>query len=272
MTDVVVTPARFAARDAALYALSIGLGRDPLDPERLRYVCTVDGTLFPTAITALPDRSMEILAGLNIPLAQLLHGAEHLTLHRPILCDADLELTTSLCGMGEAPSGRGTLIDMETRVMQADDGMPLAIIRRTLFLGGQTGLGPPAPVRDGIAPPLTQRLTVDTASDQALLFRLNGDLNPLHSDPEFARRCGFPRPILHGLCSFGVVAAALMRHYHVPPDGLRQFAMRFRAPIYPGETLEVRTGQDAEQIFFTVSIPARGLIVADQGIMVRGDA
>jgi len=260
--------ARIEARDAALYALGIGMGRDPMDARDLRYVCGEDGAVFPTASTVLADGSMEVLEQLAVPVADVLHRAEYLTVHAPLRIGADLLLDSRLAGMGDAPSGRGSLIDVETIVRDAASGSLLATLRRSMYLRGRVGLGTATVEPSVPLPELGERAAAQTLPGQALLFRLNGDLNPLHSDPQAAREQGFERPILHGLCTYGMVAEALLRARGIAPDALREFTMRFTAPVYPGEALDIAFGEDERGLHFTVHVADRQVKVADRGLLV----
>jgi acyl dehydratase len=175
----------------------------------------------------------------------------------------------SLVDKGE---GRGALMVTEREVIDAATGDILALATATVFLRGDGGFGgpsgpvaPPHKMPEG-APDLA--IDLPTRPEQALYYRLNGDDNPLHADPAFAARAGFPRPILHGLCTFGVVAHALVRGLcGGEPGRIKKFGCRFSAPVFPGETIRTEIWRDGS---FRALVVERDVVVVNHGFAVFG--
>ncbi|MCP4228300.1 MAG: enoyl-CoA hydratase, partial [Actinomycetia bacterium] len=178
----------------------------------------------------------------DINLAMLLHGEQGITLHREIPVEGTLASTSTITGIWDKT--KGAVVDVETSSVLVDDGEPLFTTRTSLFLRGEGGWGgdrgPSVSVDiPDSAPDL--EITYRTRIDQALLYRLNGDRNPLHSDPLFAADGGFPKPILHGLCTYGFTGRALLNGLcDGDPGRFGSMDARFTSPVMPGETLTVR--------------------------------
>jgi acyl dehydratase len=235
---------RITPRDCVLYALSVGMGQDPLDQRQLDFVD------HHRALKVLP--SMAVVLGYpgfwlgnpetGVDAVKLVHGEQSIELLAPLPTDGEIIGRTRVTGLIDKGAGKGALLQSEKRITDAATGQLLAVTRSTTFLRGDGGFGGPAQV---VPPPnpmpeTPPDLTIDlpTRPEQALLYRLNGDDNPLHADPTLAAKAGFPRPILHGLCTLGVVTHALLRGLcNYDPERLRALGARFTAPVYPGETI-----------------------------------
>ncbi|MBX3528996.1 MAG: MaoC family dehydratase N-terminal domain-containing protein [Rhizobiaceae bacterium] len=249
--EIPPTEQRWSARDCALYALGVGLGSDPLDPRQLRFL---DGPYLQAAPT------MAVVLGYSgfwieqqptgIDASAVLHGEQRLELHRPLPSAGHARRVTRPTGVVDRGS-RGAQIFVSEAIEDADGGAPLATLSSSIFCRRDGGCGStreaPPPRR-----PLPQRaadltFAVPTLPQQALIYRLSGDLNPLHSDPAFARAAGFERPILHGLASFGIAGMALLgRLCDWEVSRFRALDVRFAGIVFPGEALEIdawRTGQ-----------------------------
>ena len=249
--------------DAIRYALGIGLGHDDLS-------FTTENTegvalrTVPTFGLVLGDYGTTVMSALEVDPAAVVHGAEEFTLHSPIPTQGRLTTTTTLTGVFD--KGSGALVTLETRATLSGDGRSLFTKTTSAFIRGYGGWGgdrgPSArwepPSRD---PECIVRLS--TSESQALLYRLSGDRNPLHSDPAFARRAGFDRPILHGLCTFGMAAAALLRTCcDGDPSRFVSVAGRFVAPVFPGDGLLVRIWSHAPGTArFQTEIPDRTMVI-----------
>ena len=256
-------------RDTILYALSVGLGQDPMDERQLDYV---DHRRSLRALPSLPV----VLAHPGFWLAdpatgvdalRLVHGEQEIELLQPLPVAGELLGRSRVTGLVDKGAGRGALLYSEKQVLDAGTGRVLAVTRSTTFLRGDGGFGGPAgPVRAAAAPPAGEPdVVVDlpTRPEAALLYRLNGDDNPLHSDPATAARAGFPRPILHGLCTLGVVAHALLRALGQYDAGrFRSLALRFSAPVFPGETIRTEIWRDGA---FRARVLEREVVVVNNG-------
>lgn len=266
-------PGGYTDRDSLLYAVAIGMGRDPLDPKELEYVCeTVGNRVVPTAATVLSRAQRGaggagLMAKMNFAL--LLHGEQRLTVHQPLPPAAETRVSNRTTGVYDKGAGKGALVTAETAVTLAD-GAPLFTLGSTMFFRGDGGFGGKS---DGapVPHPLPERAPdavcdMPGRDDQAMVYALCGDRNPLHRDPEFARKAGFDRPILHGLCSYGIACHAVLKTMlDYDQTRIRNFDVRFSAPVYPGETQTVEMWQDGDVISFRVRIKERDVVSINNG-------
>lgn len=231
---------RYTWRDQALYALGIGARKDEL----AHLYEGVEGGIkvFPTyAVVPAFAPIFELLGRANADLTMLVHGGQKVTAHRPAPPEAELETVATLVAVYDLK--RFAQLVIETRTTA--DGAPLFDTEWSLIVRGAGGFGGGRPPPDddrarlpkGAEPAWT--VTEETREEQALLYRLNGDVNPLHADPAFAARVGFEQgPILHGLCTYGHVARAVIRASAGGDAArLRTLSAQFRKPVWPGETL-----------------------------------
>lgn len=261
-----------ARKDAMLYALSVGVGQDPMDDWQRRFVFEKDLVALPTMAVVLGypgfwlgDRA----TGVNA--AKVLHGEQAITLHRPLPVEGVVVGRTRITGLVDRGAEKGAIL-YSARDLTDGEGTPLATLESTSVLRGDGGFGGPSgPVKQ--PHPIPERphdaaLTLATRPEQALLYRLNGDYNPLHADPAVAARGGFPRPILHGLCTLGVVGHALLRlACGGEPSRLRHLAVRFSAPVFPGETIETRVwSEHAGRFAFAARVTERDVTVINNGL------
>jgi acyl dehydratase len=235
------------SKDCLLYALGVGAGMDDPTGAELEFTTEntkgVDQRVLPSMAVVLQAGGLDIGALGTPDLTKMLHGSQGFTLHREIPTQGRLRTTGKITGIWD--KGAAAVVDMESETMLADTGDPLFTSRSSLFFRGEGGWGGdrgPSAAKQGAserAPDVT--ITYATRPDQALLYRLNGDRNPLHSDPDFAARGGFPKPILHGLCTYGFTGRALL-HGLCGGDPAKFVSMdaRFASPVMPGETLTVK--------------------------------
>ncbi|MBU6266793.1 MAG: MaoC family dehydratase N-terminal domain-containing protein [Sphingomonadales bacterium] len=273
-----VAPFDYEERDALLYALSIGMGQDPLDPAELAFVLEKPALrVVPTLASVLGAHAHEaglLWQGGLLDPASIVHGEERLELHRPLPAAGTLAGRKHVCDVVDKGAGRGAIITVR-KELHLGDGIPAITCDQRIFVrgGGGFGGGPgsftdlkPVPNR-----PADAMIHAQTRPEQALLYRLNGDRHLLHADPDFARRAGFERPILHGLCTYGIACRAVLAEAcgH-DPSRLRRFAARMSAPVYPGDTLATEVWRDGDQIAFRTTVPARGVTVLDCGAATIG--
>lgn len=265
-------PFAYSAKDAMLYALSIGMGEDE---GGLPFVYEKALQLVPTAVTVLGGSIMPLLApkaGLRkstLDFPKVVHGEQKIVIHRPLQPSDNLFTHTRTVGVADKGEGRGAVIVTETRWTDAE-GADVASLVNTIFARGDGGFGGPlaetarAAEQPARAPDLSVRLP--TRRDQALLYRLNGDGNPLHADPAVAALVGFPRPIMHGLCTYGLTCRAILQGV-LGYDGSRIFShdARFTAPLFPGETLRVDLWVDGDTIDFQATAVERDVAVIRNG-------
>lgn len=267
------TEHRYGWRDSILYALGLGYGLDPLDPRQLRFVDETKLMAVPTManVLAYPGFWMRDL-DTGIDWVRVVHGEQAMRLHRPLPTEGRMIGRSRIVGLVDKGEGRGALIYIERVVSDAATGEAVATLMQTTFCRGDGGFGggdatpprQPHPVPDR-APDLT--LSLPTHPQMALIYRLSGDFNPLHSDPEAARRAGYDRPILHGLATYGVTGHALMAAL-CDYDPTRVLAMegRVSAPVFPGETILTEIWREGPgEAAFRASVPARGAVVLNNG-------
>jgi acyl dehydratase len=241
--DVVGTTASggrstWTSTDALLYALGVGAGVDDL-AFTTESSEGIEQRAVPTMAVVLGGGAMGVLEALGpFDPAALVHGSQQLDLPVELPVAGSVDTVGTLVGIWD--KGSGAVIDVEVVATDPDTGSVRFRTVTSLFIRGEGGWGGE---RGPTVEPLPDRppdhaVTLPTSRDQALLYRLNGDRNPLHSDPAFAARAGFPRPILHGLCTFGIAGRALLRCVgEGDPGALRSMAGRFSAPVFPGEEL-----------------------------------
>lgn len=264
----------YVERDTMLYALSAGMGRDPLNGAELPFVFEGAGLKTMPSMSAVLTRSA-LSRTLPVDMAKLLHGEQKLEIHRPLPPAANLLADTRITEIIDKGPGRGALIYDETVARLADTGEPLYTVRATLFARGDGGFGG----RAGPVPPLhvipdrpaDYLHETQTRADQALLYRLNGDLNPLHADPRLATEAGFPVPILHGLCTYAIACRAVMATLcDYDASRMRTFDVRFTSPVFPGDRIETQMWVDGGTASFRCRVPDRGVIVVDNGRCILG--
>jgi acyl dehydratase len=268
----------YGDKDVMLYALGIGLGADPMDERELPFVYEKNLRVVPTAATVLAAGArtrapVEAPAGHRISQLNYLmvvHGEQKVELHRPLPASGEFIAESRTIGAFDKGKDKGAVVVNET-VWTDAEGRKVATLTGSTFARGDGGFGGPsdgAPVPHEVpvrAPDTT--LSFATRSDQALLYRLNGDRNPLHSDPESARRSGFPRPILHGLCTYGITCRAILQGItDFDPEPILSHQVRFSAPVFPGETLSVDLWRDGKDISFEARVEARAAKVIRNGL------
>jgi acyl dehydratase len=264
--DVAVS---YGARDCMLYALGIGLGMDPVDPGQLQFVYERNLQAFPTLATVLgwfrPLKGPEF----GIDERLVVHAEQKLTLHSVLPTQGKLTSRTRVTDIIDKGPGNAAIIQFARELFAADGTVVATIASSTLarrhggFGGKSTATVDPAPIPDRSP---DQVCSLPTPPNLALLFRLNGDVNPLHADPDHAKVVGFPRPILHGMASFGVAAHAVLRTVaEYRPERLKSIAARFVRPVFPGETLATEMWVDGAEVSFRCRIAERDEIVLNNG-------
>jgi acyl dehydratase len=260
---------RLTKRDSILYALSVGLGQDPLDTRQLDYVD------HHRALKALP--TMAVVLGYpgfwlgnpatGVDAVKLVHGEQSIELLGPLPVDGEIIGRTRVTRLVDKGAGKGALLFSEKQLSEATTGKLLAVTRSTTFMRGDGGFGGPAgPVNEPHKMPERAPdhvIDLPTRPEQALLYRLNGDDNPLHADPALAAKAGFPRPILHGLCTLGIAGHAALRGLcNYEAGRLLSIAARFTAPVYPGETIRTELWNDGS---FRAKVVERDTVVINNG-------
>ena len=241
----------WSSKDALLYAIGVGAGQD--DPLRELEFTTenshdVTQQVLPTfgVIVVQQGGPRQALGDFN--RAMLVHAEQSLTLHRPLPVEGRASITSRLSGIYD--KGSGALVVTESTATDAESGQPLLSTSSSAFIRGEGGFGGdrgPSATWERPEREPDQRVSAQTRADQALLYRLSGDRNPLHSDPAFAARAGFPRPILHGLCTYGVTGRLLLHALcGSDPGRFRSMRARFSRPVLPGARLTVSIWVDGD--------------------------
>ena len=277
----------YGDKDVMLYALGIGLGADPMNETELPFVYERGLKVVPTAATVLAAAGgggrARAAAGDDAPnppgfrVSQLnflmvVHGEQKVELHKPLPTSGTFTAEGRTIGAFDKGEGKGAVVVNET-VWTDQKGEKVATLTGSTFARGDGGFGGPSAGAPEPHPVPTRAadLSVDIATreDQALLYRLNGDRNPLHSDPDVAKRAGFPRPILHGLCTYGITCRAVLQAITgYDPDQILSHQARFSAPVFPGDVITVDLWKDAKQISFEARVKARNVTVIKNGLTV----
>ena len=260
----------WTSKDCLLYALGVGAG--VLDPTGFELEFTTENSQ-DVSQRVLPTFAVIAGAGGRLPdigtfdPAMLVHGEQAIELHGEIPVEGAVRITSTVTGVFD--KGSGAVVSTRSEAVDAKTGEPRFTNRSSIFVRGEGGWGGDRGPSGGrnAAPDRTADhvVTYGTRPDQALLYRLSGDRNPLHSDPEFAKRAGFERPILHGLCTYGFTGRALL-HTLCGSDPARFLAMegRFSRPVYPGDELTVSMWVDGGDAVFRTETQ-RGEVVIDGG-------
>jgi acyl dehydratase len=276
--------ASYDEKDVILYALGVGFGRDPLDEKELPFVYENNGLkVVPTFASVIsrgeaPPERQRMPQKSSINFAMVVDGERRITVHKPLPAKCAVTADERYLDILDKGEGKGAVLIQERVVREAATGDKLFTIVSSIFARGDGGFGGKAqggPALHDIperAPDLVKEC--DTRADQALLYALSGDRNPLHRDPGFAKLVGFPRPILHGLCSYGTACRAVLSTVaEYQPERIKQFDVRFSKPVFPGETLVVEMWQDGGTISYRASVKERpGTVVLNNGFCLLADS
>ena len=262
--------ASYGDRETMLYALGIGFGRDPLNSAELPFVYENRLTAVPTMATVIGWGASGVMSKSGINYLMVVHGEQRLTLHKPLPSAADVVMDERVVGVWDKGEGKGAIVVTERTIRQAVGGERLCTLMSTIFARGDGGFGGP---KDGAPAPhaLPERVpdvvhACDTRPDQALLYALSGDRNPLHRDPNIAKMAGFPRPILHGLCTYGTACRAVLTAMcNYDAAGITGFDVRFSSPVFPGETIVTEMWRDGAVISFRAKVKERDVVVLNNG-------
>jgi acyl dehydratase len=261
----------YGAKDAILYALGIGLGLDPINENELPFVYEKDLKILPTfaAVLASPGFWLRDL-DTGIDWVKLVHGEHSVLLHKKVPASGTVTSKTRVLDVVDKGEGKGAIVYSERTLFDKASGDLISTIVQTTFCRGDGGFGGPQrpqwPVHaiPDRAPDLVCELP--TRPEAALIYRLSGDPNPLHVDPAVAKAAGFPKPILHGLATFGVAGHAIVRTVcGYDPARLASIAGRFSAPVYPGETIRTELWRDGAVVSFRARVVERDVIAINNG-------
>ncbi|WP_167670950.1 MaoC/PaaZ C-terminal domain-containing protein [Allopusillimonas ginsengisoli] len=264
----------YTRRDTALYALGLGLGADPVDQRQLRYVYEgIDGQ----SLSAMPTMA-NVLAypgfwardpDTGIDWKRLVHAEQEIILHAPLPACGSVVGQNRVSGLWDRGEKKGALLQQERKIRDAGNNSLLATVTQLSLLRGDGNFGPGG--SEGAPPvahPIPERAPdavcdLPTLSQAALVYRLSGDLNPLHADPQVASAAGFDRPILHGMATMGIAAHAVIRQL-LDYDAARitRMRVRFTAVVYPGDTLRTEIWKDGNHISLrTIALERQAVVL-----------
>ncbi|NOT40326.1 MAG: 3-alpha,7-alpha,12-alpha-trihydroxy-5-beta-cholest-24-enoyl-CoA hydratase [Alphaproteobacteria bacterium] len=259
----------YSDRDTMLYALGVGMGRDPMNEAELPFVYENGLKTVPTLATVIAWGQRTIgQAGINYLM--VVHGEQRLTVHKPLPASATIIADERVVAAVDKGAGKGALIYTEKVIRLKDTNEKLCTVGGTIFARGDGGFGGPStggPEPHAIPERKADAVCEnDTRVDQALLYRLSGDRNPLHSDPKIAKMAGFPRPILHGLCTYGTVCRGVLQTIcHYDHTMIAGFDVRFSSPVFPGETIVTEMWKDGNVVSFRSKVKERYVVVINNG-------
>ena len=278
----------YTAKDVMLYALGVGMGQDPLDRDELRFVYERDLRVLPSmaAVLASPGFWVRDNPELGIDYLRLVHGEQTITLHQPLPVAAIVIGETRVTRVVDKGEGKGALVYSEKRLTDEASGALLATTGSVTFCRGDGGFSGRGGAGGGDAPAAPLQATPDTTPavalefslrpEAAFIYRLSGDINPLHVDPDIAAKAGFARPIMHGLGTYGVACRGLVKAFcDCDPARFKSISARFSAPAYPGDVIRlecwrvgdagVTSGAGGGEIAFRARVPARDATVLSHG-------
>ncbi len=261
----------YTERDTMLYALGLGFGEDPLDERELRFVYEKELVAAPTMAVILGYPGFWLRdPRTGVDWRRVLHGEQWLEIFRPLPVAGRVIGRPRIDCISDKGAGKGAIIYQSREIRDAADGALLARVSMSSFCRGDGGFGgenlpgpQPAAIPDRRPDILCELRTLPC---QALIYRLSGDYNPLHADPEVARAAGFERPILHGLATYGLAGRAILRTLcDYQPERLVGLDVRFSAPVYPGETVRFEIWREGEEARFRARVAERDRLVLNNG-------
>ena len=269
----------YTQKDTMLYALGLGYGHDPMDEHQLQFVYEKNLKALPTMAVVLGYPGFWVKEpDSGIDWVRIVHGEQALVVHKPLPVAGTVIGRTRINAIVDKGRGKGALLFQERTLHDKASGDLLATINHITFCradGGfsdQPGNGPkggdPAPAPKPATPDSAPHAVCDlpTLPQAALLYRLCADDNPLHAEPAVAKAAGFPRPILHGLATYGVSGHAILKTYcDYDPARLKSLALRFSSPVFPGETIQTEMWRDGNRVQFRAKSVQRDIVVLSHG-------
>jgi acyl dehydratase len=263
----------YTRRDACLYALGVGFATDPLNEQELDFV--TDRPAFksvPTMAAVFTDVIIDLTNACQLQRPELaLHGEQKLEIFAPLPSAAELEISGSIPVIYDRGPSKGAEIHMVAEARLRGGTEPLYRATYVTIARGDGGFGGPKPDRSagGNWIPKDSPDNVCEFSirpNQALLYSLNGDPNPIHTQPAIARKAGFDAPIMHGLGTYGMACRAVLgAHCDYDPSSMQSFDVRFSAPVFPGETLVVESWRLDQGVAFQARVRGRDILVLKNG-------
>lgn len=269
---------RYDWRDTVLYALGLGYGANPMDETELRFVYEKELIAVPSMCNVIGHPPFWLNAPeLEVDWVKMLHAEQSFVVHKPLPPAGEMRSSFRIFSVEDKGADKGAIMSLEKRLHGLNTDEVYCSVVTSVFLrgdGGQGGFGePPSPASP--IPDVEPTLIVDlpTLPQSALIYRLNGDTNPLHAEPAIARKAGFRQPILHGLATMGMATRALLRSLcDNDPTRLRSMFVRFTSPVYPGETIRTEVYEHAGFLRFRCRVVERDIVVLDRGTATVGPA
>lgn len=264
----------YTEKDSMLYALGVGMGIDPMDEDCLKFV-------YEDGLKTLPSQSV-VLAypgfwakepDTEIDWVKVLHAGQEIIVHNPLPPSGTVVAETRITEVNDKGERAGALIVSERTVTDKESGTEYCTLVTTILARGDGGFGgaKKATPKTDLIPSSESDIVCDlpTLPQQALLYRLSGDFNPLHASPSVATDAGFERPILHGLCTLGVLTHALMRSCcDYDPNRFKRMRLRFSAPVYPGDTIRTEIWRNGNEVAFRCKSLEQDKIVINNGYLL----
>jgi acyl dehydratase len=262
----------YGDREVMLYAYGIGMGADPMDEKELAFVNEAAAEARPLKVVPTFASVAAWGAGpgeMNLNRVMVVDGERDITFHKPLPAASQIIADSNVIAVFDKGKDKGAVIRHQT-ILKNPEGEKLATLVASRFARGDGGFGGPSEGQPEPHPVPTRSpdkvVDITTRPDQALVYRLCGDRNPLHSDPGFARKAGFPKPILHGMCTYGITCRGVLQTYaDYDPAAFKQHVARFSSPVYPGETVTMELWRDGNVISFEAKVKARGVTVIRNG-------
>jgi acyl dehydratase len=261
----------YGDKDTILYALGVGLGHDPTDRAQLGFVYEKNLKALPTfaCLLGYPGFWVRDL-DTGIDWVKIVNGEQGFTLNAPVKSRGTVVGKSRIVEVIDKGEGKGAIVYTERKITDKASGELIATVTQTTFCRADGGFGGPpreSPPSHKV-PERTPDLVCDlsTRPEMALIYRLSADMNPLHADPDVAKAAGFPRPILHGLGTFGVVGHALLKSVcDYDPNRFTAMSGRFSAPVFPGETIRTEIWRDGNIVSFRALVPERNIVAMSNG-------
>ena len=259
----------YGERDSMLYGMAVGMGRDPFDTRELDFVYERRGKLRAVPSQAVTVARHNLIYDIGLDVPKMLHGEQRLTLHRQLPPAAEVLADHRVSGVYDKGAAKGLFIETDTRV-RLKDGTPLYDLYNLYLARGDGGIGSPTTLENTAQPMPTRapdlvRVT-HTLPWHALLYRLTGDRNVIHADPDIARQMGFAGPILHGSGTLGIACREVLAGVcGYEPARMRTVGTRFTSIVYPGDRIETEIWVDGNKARFRCRVPERNVVVLDHG-------
>lgn len=251
-------------RDAILYALGVGLARDPLDEDDLAFMDETALSVLPSFGVTLASPGMWMRdEKFGVDFTRLVHMAQAAWFENPLPASGEIIGTARVHSLADRGEGKGAVMVVERNIADAQSGASYCRLHQTLLLRGNGGFGGEAPIREpgfDFSGDADAQSRFETSPRAALIYRLSGDWNPLHLKLDFAKKAGFDRPILHGLASYGIAGAAVSRALGCDPAAISYLACRFSGVVMPGDAIDFNIWKDGSSAHFQAFVEDRKVL------------